>query len=186
MNGMLTALLIALAPGPASGEAVSVATRLEADRSHTMVHEVVVDAPAAEVWEAVSTAHGWTGWATPVAWGEGDLIETSYTPTAARGDPSTIRQLVTARIPGRLFAFRTVKAPAKFPHFEAFRLVSNVIELEPAGERATRVRLTAVGYPDNKAGRQLLAFFREGNRISLERLRRRFATGPIDWTRERD
>ena len=56
--------------------------------------------------------------------------------------------------------------------------------LEPAGEGRTRVRLTGAGYADSEAGRALLGFFRDGNRVSLERLRRRFASGPIDWSRE--
>ena len=60
-----------------------------------------------------------------------------------------------------------------------------MIELEPQGDRKTRVRIVGAGYPDDEAGRQLIGFFRNGNRISLERLRRRFAEGPIDWTRER-
>ena len=45
------------------------------------------------------------------------------------------------------------------------------------------MRLTGAGYPDTEAGRQLLGFFREGNRTSLEQLRQRFVTGPIDWSR---
>lgn len=183
MNRLLIALLLAFTPVTAAAHTVSVATRVETDRSHTMVHEVVVDAPRPEVWRAVSTAEGWAGWAAPVAWLKDDILETSYSPLATSGDPSTIRQLLTARIPGRLLAFRTVKAPEKFPHFETYKLVSNVIELEPQGTRRTRVRLTQVGYPDTPAGRQLLNFFREGNRVTLERLRRRFAAGPIDWTR---
>lgn len=184
MNRFLIALLFAFAPGTASARTVTVATHIEADRSHTTVHEVVVDAPRPEVWRAISTAEGWAGWATPVAWLKDDILETSYAPSATSGDPSTIRQLLTARIPGRLLAFRTVKAPEKFPHFGTYKLVSTVIELEPQGARRTRVRLTQVGYPDTPAGRQLMNFFREGNRVTLERLRRRFASGRIDWARE--
>lgn len=54
-------------------------------------------------------------------------------------------------------------------------------ELEAAGAGRTRVRLTGTGYADTEAGRALLGFFRAGNRISLERLRDRFARGPLDW-----
>jgi uncharacterized protein YndB with AHSA1/START domain len=142
-----------------------------------------VAAPVAEVWQAVATAEGWTGWAVPVAWWEGDLLETSYTPTAARGDTTTIQQRIAAAIPGRLLAFRTVKAPQGFPNFDTFRQVTHIIEVESAGESRTRVRLTSGGYPDTEAGRQLLGFFREGNRVTLDQLRQRFITGPRDWTR---
>ena len=155
------------------------------DGSHTLVHETVVAAPAAQVWEAISTAQGWTGWAVPVAWWDGDLLETSYAAAAVRGDPSTIQQRIAAIVPGRLIAFRTVKAPQGFPNFDTFRQVTHLIELEPAGEGRMRVRLTSAGYADTDAGRQLLGFFREGNRITLERLRDRFVTGPMDWSRAR-
>ncbi|HWT13640.1 MAG TPA: SRPBCC domain-containing protein [Allosphingosinicella sp.] len=163
---------------------VSIATSRGADGSHALAHEVLVDAPASEVWAAVATAPGWTSWAVPVAWSEGDLLETSYSPGASRGDRTTIQQRIVARVEGRLIAFRTVKAPDGFPHFETFREVTHLLELEPAGDGRTRVRLTGTGYADSEAGRRLLDFFREGNRVSLDRLRRRFASGPIDWTRE--
>jgi uncharacterized protein YndB with AHSA1/START domain len=156
------------------------------DGSHTLTHEIVVAAPVEQVWEAVSTAHGWTGWAVPVAWSRGDILETSYSPGATPGDPSTIQQRFIARVPGRLLVFQTIKAPERFPHFDTYRAVTHLLELEPAWDGATRVRLTGSGYADTEAGRQLLGFFREGNRISLDRLRRRFASGPIDWSRERD
>lgn len=165
----------------AAAVAASVVTN--PDGSRTLVHETVVAAPAADVWQAVSTAEGWRTWAVPVAWLEGDLLETSYAPAATRGDQTTIQQRIAARIPGRLIAFRTIKAPEGFPNFDTFRGVTHLIELEPAGESRTRVRLTSAGYPDTDAGRQLLGFFSEGNRTTLDQLSRRFAAGPIDWGR---
>ena len=115
---------------------------------------------------------------------EPDIIETSYSPSAVPGGPETIRQRILAAVPGRMMAFRTVKAPEGFPNFDVFRRTTGLFELEPEGDGRTRVRLTGAGYPDDEAGRQLITFFREGNRISLERLRQRFATGPIDWSRQ--
>jgi hypothetical protein len=113
------------------------------------------------------------------------LLETSYTPSAARGDPSTIRQQIVAAVPERLLVFRTTKAPEGFPNFETFRAVTHMIDLAPDGEGRTRVRLTSAGFADTEAGRQLVGFFNEGNRISLERLQQRFVTGPVDWSRAR-
>ncbi len=78
-----------------------------------------------------------------------------------------------------------MKAPEGFPHFEAYRAVVSTIELEPLGEARTRVRLTSAGYPDSEAGRELAGFFREGNRATLEQLRERFVSGPIDWSARR-
>ena len=161
---------------------VSVSVRRRSDGRSDLVHEAVVEAPVAEVWQAISTAPGWTTWAVPVAWTPApDLLETSYTPTARPGDPSTIRQQIVAAVPERLLVFRTVRAPQGFPNFDTYAQVTSLMELEPIGEGRTRVRLTGAGYADTEAGHQLLGFFRDGNRVSLERLRQRFETGPLDW-----
>lgn len=161
---------------------VSVREEQAPDGSLTLIHEAVIDAPVEAVWQALATAEGWTGWAVPVAWApEPDVIETSYDPSARPGGPQTIRQRVLARVPGRMIAFRTVKAPEGFPDFDVFGRTTGVFELEPAGAGRTRVRTVGAGYPDNEAGRRLLGFFREGNKIVLKRLQRRFAEGPIDW-----
>ena len=166
--------------------AVAMSESRSADGTTILVHETVIEAPVSEVWNAISTPQGWTSWAVPVAWStEPGTMETSYDPAASPGDPSTIKHRILASVPGRMIAFRTIKAPEGFPHFDTFSRTTGLFELEPDGESRTRVRVVGSGYPDDEAGRQLLGFFREGNRISLERLRRRFAEGPIDWASER-
>lgn len=162
--------------------AVAVSTARAADGRHSLVHEVIVEATPDAVWQAISTAEGWRSWAVPVSWApEADIIETSYTPTARSGDPSTIRQRIVAAIPGRLLVFRTIRAPQGFPDFDTYAQVTSMFELEPVGDARTRVRLTGSGYAESEAGRRLLGFFREGNRVSMERLAQRFRTGPLDW-----
>jgi uncharacterized protein YndB with AHSA1/START domain len=159
----------------------------EKDGSHTLIHNAVVNAPIAEVWEAISTPEGWRGWAVPVARtveGNSDLLETSYDQAAAAGGPGTIRQLFVARIPGRMLAFRTVKAPEGFADFQTYTRVVNVFELEAMGPGRTRVTLTASPYPDTVAGRRLLEMFARGNRLSLDMLERRFTHGPIEWSKK--
>jgi uncharacterized protein YndB with AHSA1/START domain len=176
MKRKIAALLLGLAAASPS----LAATRERApDGSHLLVNETVVDAAPADVWAAISTAEGWKGWAVPVAWTPTpDMIETSYSPTAAPGDPSTIRQQVLLRVPRRLMVFRTVKAPAGFPDFDTYSKVVSAFELEPAGDGRTRVRLTGTGYEDSEAGRRLLGFFEKGNQVSLDALKARFAESP--------
>jgi|GEM_PF-1451456 len=171
MKTVIALMLLALAT-PAFA-----ATKARApDGTHLLSHEVVVDAPPAEVWTAISTVEGWKSWAVPVAWSAApDVIETSYAPTARPGDPSTIRQQILLRLPERLLVFRTVKAPAGFPDFDTYAKVISAFELEPAGEGRTRVRLTGTGYADSDAGRRLLGFFERGNAASLDALKKRFA-----------
>ena len=114
-----------------------------------------------------------------------ESIEGSYNTAARAGDPSIIRQHFLARLPGRLLVFRTTRAPQGFPHFETYARVTNFFEIEAVDARRTRVRLTGAGYADNEAGRLLAGFFRDGNRVSLERLRDRFVSGPRDWAAQR-
>ena len=184
MLRLALAALLFLAPAAAAAQGVTIADRREADGTLTLSHEVVVPAARDAVWAAISTPDGWRTWATPVSWIPGDepeAIEGSYDPAAGPGAPSLIRQRILARLPGRLMVFRTVRAPQGFPHFDVYQRVTVFFELESVDAGHTRVQLTGTGYADNEAGRLLFGFFRDGNRISLERLRRRFVSGPLDW-----
>lgn len=172
MKNMIAVLLLGLAVSPA----VAATKERAPDGTHLLVNEAIVDAAPADVWAAISTAEGWKSWAVPVAWAPGpDMIETSYSPTAKPGEPSTIRQQVLLRVPRRLMVFRTVKAPEGFPDFDTYAKVVSAFELEPAGDGRTRVRLTGTGYSDTEAGRRLLGFFEKGNQVSLDALKARFA-----------
>ena len=178
------AALLLLAPAATMAQEVTITDRQEADGTLTLSHQVVVPAPRDAVWAAISTPAGWRTWATPVSWvpeDEPEAIEGSYDPAARPGAPSLIRQRILARLPGRLMVFRTVRAPQGFPHFDVYQRVTLFFELESVDAGHTRVRLTGTGYADSEAGRLLFGFFRDGNRISLERLRRRFVSGPLDW-----
>jgi uncharacterized protein YndB with AHSA1/START domain len=155
--------------------------------ARTLSHELVVPAAPADVYAAFASADGWRTWAVPNAWtdqADREVIETSYTPGAQPGQAGNIKQRFLLRLPGRLVAFRTIQTPPRFPHPAEFMQVTSLVELEPAGS-GTRVRLSGIGYPPGAAGDTLLGFFREGNRTSLEQLRARFATGPIDWSARR-
>jgi uncharacterized protein YndB with AHSA1/START domain len=167
---------------PCAAEPVHVSARIEADRSKTLIHEAVVDGPIANVWLAISTPQGWMSWAVPVAWispEDANVLETSYDKADRPGSPSTIQQQFIAKIPGRLLVFRTIKAPEAFPHWETYRGVTSIFELEAAG-RQTRVRLTSLGYPDTDAGNALVEFFEKGNATTLENQQRRFQASHVD------
>ena len=177
------ALLTAAPPALAASFPVAEQVRSEADGTSSLSHTVVVAAPPERVWEAITTVDGWKSWAVPVAWIEAsrpNVIETSYNPAAKPGDAMNIENEFTARVPGQKLVFHTIKAPAGFPHFEALRRVTQTFELAPEGN-GTRVSLTGSGYTNDESGKAVLAFFKGGNRVSLEMLRDRFASGPIDW-----
>ncbi|MEO7655231.1 MAG: SRPBCC domain-containing protein [Sphingomicrobium sp.] len=187
MIRMMAALALLTAAAPALATSASPVTeqvRSETDGTSSLSHSVVVAASPEQVWAAITTVEGWKTWAVPVAWIAADrpqVIETSYNPAAAPGDAMNIENEFTARVPEQKLVFHTIKAPAGFPHFEALRQVTQTFELVPDGS-GTRVSLTGTGYGDDASGKAVLAFFKGGNRVSLEMLRDRFASGPIDWT----
>jgi len=186
MRPALLAIALALVPtslAAQEADPVAVTRVVEADGSTTLVHEVTIGARRDAVWQAISTAHGWTEWAVPVAWADpaAGTLETSYDRQAQPGDPGTIVQQFVATIPGRLLAFRTTRAPAGFPAAETYYRVTSVFELE-AMTSGTRLRLTSVNFAATPDGTQLADFFAVGNARTLEALRERFISGPKDWS----
>ena len=183
---LLAAATPAFATPPTALAPVTEQVRAEADGTSSLSHTVIVPASPGAVWNAITTVDGWKTWAVPVAWIKPDrpqVIETSYNPAARPGDPMNIENEFTDRVPGQKLVFHTIKAPTGFAHFEALQRVTQTIELVPEGN-GTRVSLTGTGYANDESGKAVLAFFKGGNRVSLEMLRDRFANGPIDWTKK--
>ncbi len=172
---LLLAALAATAPAHAQDRTIT-----EADGTRTLIVEVWVPATGEAVWQAVTTAEGWKSWAVPNAWMTGNLMETSYSPGAKQGDSANIQHRFTTLIPGSLVGFQTVRTPPGFPHAQAFMGVSQSLELLPEGT-GTRVRLTGRNYPAGAAGTELLGFFQQGNRVTLDMLAARFGLAPLDF-----
>lgn len=172
----LIALALLLAAPAAHAQTVTT----EGDGSRTLVVEALVPAPPEAVWRSVSTAEGWKSWAVPAAWLSGDILETAYDPAAKPGDPGNIQQRFTERAAPRSLVFRTVKAPAGFPHAQAFMRVTHFLLLRPEAG-GTRVQLTDRGYPAGPEGDELLAFFKTGNQQTLDHLVARHGLAPLDF-----
>jgi uncharacterized protein YndB with AHSA1/START domain len=172
-------------PGALAQDAVETQQVLVGTTQRMIVHRTTIPAPPAAVWQAISTADGWRTWAVPVAYLDeirpGAVIETSYQAGARRGDPANIHNTVVAYLPGKMLAFAATNAPPNFPDRELLRDLASVIELEPAGEGATRVTASMMGYGTDPKYDRLFGFFTNGNALTLRQLRERFATGPIDW-----
>jgi uncharacterized protein YndB with AHSA1/START domain len=182
MRSLIAALILTFsAPSLAQDSAITIDTL--ADGSRAMSHELIIPAPAEQVWQAVGTVEGWGTWAVPLirAVPGTDRFETNYDPTAAQGAPSGIEQQWLVReAPGKV-VFRTTRTPAGFPHAAAYLGVVSTFTLTSQGPNATRIRLTGTGYPAGPDGDALIGFFRSGNSIALRQLHTRFATGPLDW-----
>jgi uncharacterized protein YndB with AHSA1/START domain len=159
----------------------------EADGTSTLDQRVVVNATAEQVWQALTTSDGWRGWAAPFAEVDfrlGGFIETSYRPDAQAGSPENIRNQVLAYLPKRMFAIRNVQAPPKAPFdVAAFQSLHTIVLVEPLSDRTTTVAFVQPGYRAGEPYDTVLKHFRWGNGWTLEQLKKRFDSGPVDWAK---
>jgi len=138
----------------------------------------------AQVWWAFATGQGYTESVSPVAHlalAVDGMIEASYNANARLGDPDNILNRIVAYVPERMFSIRNVQAPKQLPYRELFPQISTTIELEDLGQGRTRVMLTAVGYGKGVGFDTLYRHFEWGNAYTLNELKQRFDTGPVDW-----
>jgi uncharacterized protein YndB with AHSA1/START domain len=157
---------------------------VEADGDRVLQLSIVVAASPAQVWDAFTTAEGYRAWVAPVSAVDlriGGDIEASYDLAAKIGGPDNIRNRIVAYVPQRLLSFRNVQAPKALPHHELFGEIVTTLEIEDLGAGRSRVSLTAVGYGPGEGFDVLYRHFEWGNAYSLNELKKRFETGPIDW-----
>lgn len=156
----------------------------EPDGDRVLQLSIVVKATPAQVWRAFTTGEGYREWVAPVAridLAVDGLIEASYNADALIGDPNNIQNRIVAYVPERMLSIRNVQAPKQLPYRELFPQISTTIELEDLGQGRTRVMLTAVGYGPGVGFDTLYRHFEWGNAYTLNELKRRFDTGPVDW-----
>lgn len=195
----IVAALAALSASSATGQ-VRGQTVQQEDGGSALVHEAVVAAPAADVWQAVSTVEGWKTWSVPVAWEVHDTIrlqsgysgqglmkspdrtiwETTFSTANRLGNPNNIRHLIIARVPDRLLVFRTIQAPRRLKGGASLPEVTWLLELVPQGEK-TLVRLTGAGFGSSLDSKAAMSFFEHGNEQALKNLQTRFIDGPRRW-----
>jgi uncharacterized protein YndB with AHSA1/START domain len=144
-----------------------------------LVHEAVIAAPVAEVWDAFTTAEGFSSWAVPLA--EIDLrvggeIRSNYNSNGKIGDAGTIVNQILAFEPHRMLSIRNTKSPDGFPNAELFSKTWSVIHFSPVDDLRdrTHVRIVGLGYGEGEAWDELHDFFKAGNAQVLEALRKKF------------
>lgn len=188
LAGMLTlASDPARAQAPAGDGKVTSRITTEPDGSRTLLQWIEVEAPAAQVWTALTTSEGWRSWAAPLAWVDfrlGGTIETSYQMNAAAGSATNIRNQVIAYLPQRMLAIRNVQAPPSTGFdVPTFQSLHSIVLLDALGEGRTRVTIAQPGYGSGAAFEGVLKHFAWGNAWTLDKLRQRFDSGPVDWAR---
>jgi uncharacterized protein YndB with AHSA1/START domain len=159
----------------------------EPNGSRVLKLSITIDAPVSKIWRLLISSEGWQSWAVPVAWvdfGIGGMVETSYTATAARGQPGNIKNSIVAYVPEQLLVLRNVQAPPNFEHAEDFGKTVTAINLHSLSKQRSQVELDGVGFLATPAFDALLKKFKFGDSWTLEHLKSAAEHGPVDWAAE--
>jgi hypothetical protein len=107
----------------------------------------------------------------------GGIIESAYDPNGRIGAPGNIRNEIIAYVPHRMLAIRNVQAPPNTP-FDAvtFQKIHTVNFFEPIADGRTRVTVFQPGFSSGEPYNGVYRFFAEGNRWSLEQLKKSLET----------
>ena len=127
---------------------------------------VRIKAPAAVVWKALTDQATYRAWAAPVSFIDlrgGGMIEVAFDPKGKQGDPTNLKQKITAYVPNRLITFQNQPSPVGPPGHEVYPQLAIVMELRPLGVGETEVVLSQVGYGQGKAFDALYSFFKDHN-----------------------
>ncbi len=145
--------------------------------------EVVVAAPIDAAWNAWTTREGITTFFAPDARIEprvGGAFEIYINPYAEPGMKGADDMRFLALQPPRMLSF-TWNAPPSLPEVRQQRTVV-VIRLQPVSERETRVTLHHTGWGDGGEWDKAYAYFDRAWGNVLANLKKRFDSGPVDWT----
>ena len=142
--------------------------------------EITVPAARAEVWKAFSTSEGLSTWLAPNSNVElkpgGEWMV--HFPGGSTGGGN-----IVSFVPGKEIVIKAL-APDQFPTVRAQRTTAR-FELEDRGN-ATLVRLTQTGWQEGDEWDRAYEYLTAGNAQLMATLHRRFATGPIDWSKMAD
>jgi len=167
----LLTLCSALPTGPAA------ATERAIDK------EVIVQATLDEAWAAWTTREGIVSFFAPEAEIEargGGAFHIHFDPTAPPGMKGADEMRIMALQPKKMISFDW-NAPPSLPEVRPQRTFV-VVRLEPLGERETRVSLHHTGWGDGGEWDKAYAYFDRAWAHVLANLKKRFESGPVDWT----
>jgi uncharacterized protein YndB with AHSA1/START domain len=167
----LLAICCALPPGAA----------LAAERA--IDKQVVVAATLDQAWDAWTTREGIVSFFAPEAEIDarvGGAFHIHIDPTAPPGMKGADDMRFMALQPKQMISFDW-NAPPSLPQARAQRTFV-VVRFEPVGERETRVSLHHTGWGDGGEWDKAYAYFDRAWGGVLGNLKKRFESGPIDWT----
>jgi uncharacterized protein YndB with AHSA1/START domain len=145
--------------------------------------EVVIAADAEQAWRAWTTREGIVSFFAPDAEIEprvGGAFHVFFNPLAPRGDRGADDMRFMALQPRVMLSFDW-SAPPHLADARAQRTFV-VVRFEPVDAGHTRVRLHHTGWGDGGQWDQAYAYFDRAWGGVLGNLKKRFDSGPIDWT----
>jgi uncharacterized protein YndB with AHSA1/START domain len=145
--------------------------------------EVLVPASAEAVWAAWTTREGIVSFFAPDAQIDarvGGAFHIHIDPLAAPGDKGADDMRFMALQPPRMLSFDW-NAPPSLPQARAQRTFV-IVRLEPVDAGHTLVRLHHTGWGDGGQWDQTYSYFDRAWATVLGNLKKRFETGPQDWT----
>jgi uncharacterized protein YndB with AHSA1/START domain len=163
--------------------ALVVASSLAQAAERSIDKEVVIAATPEQAWQAWTTREGITSFFAPDARIEarvGGAFEVYINPYAEPGLKGADDMRFLALQPPRMLSF-TWNAPPSLPEARQQRTFV-VVRIHPVNERETRVTLHHTGWGDGGEWDKAYAYFDRAWGNALGSLKKRFETGPVDWT----
>jgi uncharacterized protein YndB with AHSA1/START domain len=145
--------------------------------------ELVIAATPDEAWDAWTTRAGITSFFAPDAKIEpkvGGAFHIYIDPLAEPGMKGADDMRFMALQPKKMLSFDW-NAPPSLPEIRQQRTFV-VVRFEPVGDRQTRVALHHTGWGDGGEWDKTYAYFDRAWGNVLANLKKRFETGPVDWT----
>ncbi len=143
----------------------------------------MVTATPEQVWDAWTTREGITSFFAPDARIDARVdgaFEIYINPLAEPGLKGADGMRFMALQPPRMLSF-TWNAPPSLPEARQQRTFV-VVRIEPIGEKETRVTLHHTGWGDGGEWDKAYGYFDRAWGNVLGNLKKRFESGPIDWT----
>ncbi|MEQ1818867.1 MAG: SRPBCC domain-containing protein [Terricaulis sp.] len=178
---LAVSLAIFLTSPAAWAEPATDCSRVEPSGERTLCVEGVVPAPVAEVWALWAEPEQLRTWLAPVATIDlrpGGMMEVSYEASGRLGAANNILNRVISVVPLQSFVIQVARQPQGVPN--EVRELATLIEFEPQGARATRVRVSMLGFREGQTFDGLYAFFARGNAYTLNELSERVTNGPTN------
>jgi uncharacterized protein YndB with AHSA1/START domain len=176
----MKAVLLSFALGCVALGAAPDAVRVTRDQRphHLLKMEVTVPASLDAVWEAFTTREGLKTWLSPDA--RVDLRNGGEWTAIFPGN-TTGGGTITDIVPKSELVMRAM-APEWFPSVRAERTTAT-FRFTPLGPDSTLVQLEQTGWHRTDEWDKAYDYLASGNAVLLDTLRRRFVSGPIDWSK---